>query len=222
MLILLLAPQPPVTQLGNVNLTTVVGDIWPSLNARGPSDAIFWTEAQIYQWTDEAAKRLACNCGGFVRRNPSLSAVMFQGGYALPVDHVVTLQADLAGLYLRPRNVQEVEALDYNWPATTGQPKAWLEDTQGLRQFTLYPKPVALQDGESIGLFERYTPATVNAANALLETPNCIREYFTFYALAEARGTKETNASMPEIAQWFNGILGQMEQLISSYWGDLA
>lgn len=213
-----LFPQGAQTQVGNVNLSTAIGALWPSLNAAGPGDAIFWTEAQLYQWMDEAAKRLARKSGGFVRRYTGLSAASSTANYALPSDHVVTLQADLAGTVLKARNVQEMEALDAAWTTTTGTPKAFLEDTQGVGQLTLAPIPVATG---TIGLFERYTPATVTVSNAILEVPSCLQEYFTFYALAEARGTKETNASMPEVSQWLRGLCGQMEQVVASYWGDL-
>lgn len=218
MLTLLLFPQPAQTQLGNVNMATVAGDLWPSLNANGPADAIFWTEAQIYQWLDEAAKRLARKSSGFVRRYTALTAASSTANYSLPADHVVTLQADLAGTVLKARNIQEMEALSGTWPTDSGTPKAFLEDTQGVKQLTLSPIPTTTG---TIGLFERYTPATVNAANAILEVPGCLREYFTFYALSEARGTKESNAPMLEISQWMTGLCGQIEQLAATYWGDL-
>lgn len=221
MLTLLFFPQPAQAQAGYVNMASVAGDLWPSLNARGPADAIFWTETQLYQWLDEAAKRIARKCGGFVRRNTSVTAGLVNGTYTLPLDHVVTIQADRGDLVLKARNIPELEALDRNWPSTSGQPKAFLEDTQGVKQLTVYPKPTMPYSADTLGLFERYNPAEISVSAAILEVPACIQEYFTFYALAEARGTKETNASMPEVANWFRSLCGDYEQLFATYWSDL-
>lgn len=220
-MLLLFFEQPVPAFASFVSGADVLEDVWPALNASGPADAIFWTEDELYAWFDEAAKRLARKTGLFVRRDGSLSSSASTGDYSLPSDHVVTIQADLDGSVLRPRNVQEIEALDGNWPTRSGAPKAFLEDSQGVNRLTLYPGPDAGHANLTIGLVERYTPDQVSKAAAIVPISPIMREYFTFYAIAEARGTKETNASMPEVSQWCAQLCGMYEQAAMQYWGDL-
>ncbi len=205
-----------------VNLGTVLGELWPALNATGANDAVWWTEADLLTWMDEAAKRFARKTGAFVKRDTSIDTTINVAAYSLPSDHLATVQADLGGRMLAARNVQELEARDSAWPATTGKPEAFLEDTQGLQEITLYKKPTADYANLPLGLVERFIPPTIAADSAFIVAPQVLREYFFLHALAEARGVPETNASMPEIEQWARGLAGMIEQAASQYWGKPA
>lgn len=218
MLLLLLFPQPAPASPGFVNFGVTVGELWPSLNARSAADAVWWTEAELYDWIDEAAKRLARKLGVFVRRDTSLSTVATQGAYTLPARHIATLQADVAGFVLKARNVHEIEALDASWPTASDAPKAYLQDTQGLVKLTLYPKPNVANAGRAIGLVIEEYPATISASAGTLAAPPVIEDYFAFYALAEARA-KESNASMDEVADWFRQLVTMYEGAIAGLWG---
>lgn len=218
MLLLLISTQSAPASAGYVNMSLVVGDLWPPLNATGPNDAIFWAEGELYTWIDEAAKRLARKLGAFVVYDTSLATFADQSGYDLPARHISTIQADVNGKTLRARNVQELEALDAAWTtAASSEPKSFIEDTQGLERLTLYPPPNAANESLPIGLLMQESPAEINQANAILSVPNCLQDYFRFYAIAEAR-SKETNASMDEVAEWFRGLTQTYEQHISELW----
>lgn len=219
MLLLLLAPRAAPTTPGYINGALVVSDLWAPLNATGEADAIYWTEAELYEWIDEAAKRLARKLGLFVVYDTSLSTATGTKNYTLPTGHAGTIQCDIAGRMLRARNVQELEALDSAWTtAVNAKPKAFVEDTQGLTQLTLYPPPNLAENAKIIGLTMLTTLATISVSTAQFAAPQCIREYFTFSALAEARA-KETNASMDEIAQWMRGLVDTYEDAMRQLWG---
>jgi hypothetical protein len=78
------------------------------------------TEAELYQWADEAAKRLSYDVGLFVVYDTSITVSPGTAVYQLPASHVFTLMAALAGQLLRPTAVGALWALDANWPTTSG------------------------------------------------------------------------------------------------------
>lgn len=218
MLLLFVSTQAAPATAGFINMSLVVGGLWPPLNANGPTDAIFWTEEELYAWIDEATKRLARRLGAFVVYDTSLSTIASTPDYNLPASHISTIQADLHGKVLRARNVQELEALDSNWPAATpAEPKSFVEDTHGLDRLTLYPEPDALNESLPIGLLIQKMPSEVTKANGILSVPDCLQDYFAFFALGEAR-SKESNASMDETAEWFKNLTQTYEQAITELW----
>jgi hypothetical protein len=221
-LLLIFAPQPAAPSAEYINFVVVLGDLYPRLNATSQADAVYWTDAELYQWFDEATQRLARSAGVFVERDTSITVSSAQGSYDLPSDQISTIQADLAGVVLRPRTVEELEALDADWPATTGppSPSAFVQNVLGLGVIALYPAPGTADNEKTLGLVIHTAPATVSASNALLSAPSVLQDYFGFYALAEARA-KESKGAMPEVADWLrSGVTALYEQVIEGYWGE--
>lgn len=218
MLLLFVAPQAAPASPGFINAALVVGDLWAPLNARGPADAVFWTEDQLYNWVDEGVKRFARKHAAFVVYDTTITTSPSVADYNLPADHVLTFQADLNGKYLRARNVQEMDSLDSQWPtAAAGVPAAFLEDTKGLIRLTLYPKPNVANQSLPVGLTMAKEPSEITKTSGILAAPPVIRDYFTFYALAEARAS-ETNASMDEVAAWYRKLVDQLDQVAEHLW----
>lgn len=218
MLLLFVAPQPAPASPGFINASLVVGDLWAPLNARGPADAVFWTEDELYNWIDEGVKRFARKHAAFVVYDQSLDAATDQAAYTLPAAHILTFQADLNGKTLRARNVQEMEALDSRWTtAAAAEPRAFLLDTRGLLELTLAPPPDVTFNGQDIGLVMAELPAAITRTTAILAAPPALREYFTFYALGEARA-KESNASMDETAAWYRSLVDLIDQVAEHLW----
>src|SRR5665213_1559134 len=175
-MLLLFFPSGP----GNINASHVIKEIWPPLNANSAADAVFWTESEMYEWFNEASRRLSGVGGVFVVRDTSLTSALYTRSYTLPANHQATIQADLAGAVLRPRNIQEVEALDADWPNTAGVPEAFLlDDAGGVTAITLYPQPNVDAATKTIGLVMRSVPADVSATAGLLAAPACLSDYFT-------------------------------------------
>ena len=63
----------------------------------------------------------------------------------------------------------------------------------------------------------REEPAAVSPTNAIVFAPPVLREYFTFYAIAEAR-SEESHAAMPEVSKWLRSVLDMMDQAITGLW----
>lgn len=215
LLVLFWPQQPAAPQLGFVNLSLAEQDMWPALNATSAADAVFWADPEIFDYFDECAKKLARGTPLFVTYDSTLSSISNQGNYALPIYHVNSIQVDLAGAVLYPRTVKELEALDAGWQGTTGTPTSFLEDVGGLVYITLYPAPST--GGAAINIVMQRLPNDVSVGSAIIFAPQVLREYFTFYAIAEARA-KESPSQMPEISQWLKGVLGMMDQAIGGLW----
>jgi hypothetical protein len=199
-------------------MALVANDLYSALNAAGPGDLVFWTQAELYLYIDEAAQRLARTCGVWVERDTTTITEAGEGVYALPPAQVSTVQADLNGLVLQPRTVAELEALDASWPLTEGPPVAFVQNLQGLAQIVLYPAPDDNNGGLSVGLILREFPIAPTASNPFLAAPTCVREYFTFRALEAARG-KQSKAEMPDVAAWIGKTAGMLEQVMTELWG---
>lgn len=207
-------PSPEV-----INFAGVLADIYPALNATSQLDAVYWNDAELYQWCDEATQRLARQSGVFVTRDTSITVTMGNGTYNLPANQISTIQADLAGVVLRPRTVQELEAADASWPSTQGYPSSFVQNTQGVNSITTYPAPGVADNGKTLGLVMHQAPPTIGAGNTTLLAPTCLREYFTFYSIGEARA-KESKGAMPEVAQWMRGLTSMFEGVIEQMWGE--
>lgn len=215
--LLLLFPGGLGPGSSGVNLAALLDELWAPLNAASALDAMYWTTTDIYQYFDEAAKKLGRDCGTFVRYDGTIATVNGTAAYSLPTDHISTLQVDLAGTVLKPRNVQQLEALDVNWPTAAGTPAAFA-NYPGLATVTLYPIPGAADAAKTVGVVEHSVPATISAAAAIVAMPTPVREFFRFRALAAAR-SKESKGQMQDTAQWFTSLAGMMETAIQNFYG---
>jgi len=218
MLTLIFAPQPPGPQPEFINMGLVLQDLYPALNAGGAADLVFWTQAELYEYVDEAAERLARTCGVFVQRNTTIVTEVDLGAYSLPPTQIATIQADLAGLVLEPRTVAELEAFDSSWPNTVGPPVSFVQNVQGLAGIVVYPACDSNNGGKTLGLVLTVFPPTISLTAATLNAPTCVREYFTFRALEAARG-KQSKAEMPDVAAWMGKQAGMLEQVMTELWG---
>ncbi len=212
--LLLLIQGAPLVGL---DLAAVIDDALPTLGAAAIADLIFWDEYELYDWLDEAAKELARTCGVFVVRDASISIQPNTPVYAVPTGHLSTIHASAGARSLLPATVQELEALDDNWPDTVGaSPERFLTD-EGTEQIRVYPKPTAAAGALAL-IFHRY-PATVVKGSAVVSAPRAVREYFLFHVLAEARD-KESKAAMPEVSAYFRQLADLHRQAIQGYWGE--
>jgi hypothetical protein len=217
-MLLLFFAHPPSGTPAIVNMAVVVGGLWEPLHSSSAGDAIFWTESELYQYIDEAAKRLGRTFQVFTSYDQSLTAANGTRDYTLDPRHVSTQQADLAGTVLRPFTAHELDSLSSTWPTDSGTPKRFLEDTSGVFTLTLHPIPGAGDTGKAIGLVENKIPIDISVSAAILQAPQVMREYFTFYALSKAHA-KEGRAQMQETGAFFKSLVELMETTIADYWG---
>lgn len=218
MLLLFFVPQPAPASPGYINTALVVGDLWAPLNARSAADSVFWTEAEMYQWIDEAVQRFARKHQAFVLYDQTVVTAAGVKDYALPAGQLVTIQADVNGKTLRARNVQELEALDSGWPtATAAEPQAFVQDTQGVERMTIYPAPSVPFASLNVGLAISKLPATISVSTAILAAPPILQEYFTFSALTAAR-EKESQGPMDEVSKWLRSVTDLIDQVAEGLW----
>lgn len=202
-----------------IDFAELLADLYPALNAGAAGELVWWTEAELYEHADEAAKELARGYGVFVERDDSTGVLAGTAVYELPARHLSTIHAALSGRALCPLTVQELEALDALWPetdATADEPvSGFLGDSDGTERIRLYGIPDAT--GTLSLVFHRF-PAAVNSGNYLLAAPPCLAPYFAWRVLAAAR-RKDSKARMPEVAEHFAARAELVEQVIEQYWG---
>ena len=219
MLVLVFAPQGAA--IAGIDFRDVLARLYPRLNAASAATLVRWTDAELYQWADEAAKRLARSFGVFVERDASTALVAGTGTYAAAARHVSTVHASADSTALYARTAQELEALDALYVETQAAggklPSGFLSEAGAAGSATrVYPLPSA---GGTLGLIMHRYPAAIASSNYTLSVPLCLTEYFSWWMLAEAR-RKESQAKMPEIAEHFAERVGLLDQVIQRYWGD--
>jgi hypothetical protein len=199
---------------GAIDVTQVVDELLASLHAGSRAELVFWTEAQLYQWMDEAVKRLAAIAALFVGRNSGLT-VPATATYSLPNQLLATLHVSVDQDAIRPANTMELEARDDSYQTTEGTPDAWYQDLLGAGVLGLAPVP-----DEEIALAEIYTgwPTALDAGQTMLAAPPPIKGYLAMYALGEAYGI-EGEMEMPEVAAHCRGRLELYHQLFRAYYG---
>lgn len=181
------------------------------------------TTAELYQFADDAEKKLSYEAGLFIVYDASVAVSAGTAVYNLPATHVFTLVAaviDVSGIHLlRASTVGELWALDATWEATNcaaGQaPTRSSLDAGAVGTLTLYPIPSV--DG-TLGQICQEFPGTVEQGQSMLPLPTVLQDYFSYRMLAGARG-KESDHAMPEMAAHFQQRCELYEQIGEHLWG---
>lgn len=180
----------------------------------------YWvTTGELYQFADDAAKKMAYAVGAFPAVDTSITLVAGTASYALPASHVFTLLAWIvyAGLpvqFLRFSTVGQLFALDANWATTSGDPVRASLDAGSVGTITLYPNPV------SAGTLDQVCqefPA-VSSESSTLALSEVMQDAFTYAMLAGARG-KQSDAAMPDMAAHFSQRVDLYSQVADHLWG---
>ncbi len=171
--------------------------------------------AELYQFADDAAKRLAYESGLFLTYDAS---IVVSGGtpvYNLPNTHIFTLQAWLGSQQLRLTPVRDLFALDATWSAATGPSKRCSLDAGSVGTITLYPNPTS--NGTLAQICQEFA-ATIQAGQTTINLPGVLQDYFTYAMLAGARG-KESDHRMGEMAAHFQARCDLYEQVTDHLYG---
>lgn len=214
MLLTLLSSGQGTAVLG-INVGDVIQRLLPALGCYRMVDLTHWTEEELYEYADEAVKRLARAVGMFTEREPAITVNIGVATYPLPTRHLSTIHASLGGANLRPAAVKELEALDSAWQDTTGTPDRYVPDFLGTEYVRLYKKPSA---GSTLALLFYQYPADVAVGSPILAAPRVLEDYLTWEILRQARG-KEGDAAMPEVAEHAAQRVKEFEQLYGAQWG---
>lgn len=202
-----------------MDVANCLNDVWFRLGFLSQSDlnAATWiSAADLYQYADEAVKRLAFSLGIFKEWD---SAAAVSAGFprvTLPAGHVLTVFAYLVSAgdvqLLRLTNVEQLFALDAKWSMTIGPPKRLSID---MGAATLYPSPVA--NGTLSQVFQK-TPATVQSGASTLAVSDAARDYFT-YAVLQTALSRESDHQRPEVAAHCLERMKLYEAAFAAYWG---
>lgn len=203
------------SQVAGVSADQVIADILPALGATSLGDLTWASDAELFQWADEAVKRLSHRCGVFVERDTSTSVVALTSQYPVPTGHIDTIHVTLGGLSLRPSTVADLEALDGTWAVTQGAVKRFSMDADGTGFITLYQVPTTT--GTLAWIFHQF-PADVTTNAPAVDVPSPMGDYLAYGMLGDAR-RKESEAAMPEVAEHCDRMMALMEQVATAYWG---
>lgn len=195
-----------------MDLSAVLTDLLPALNAATTADLVWWAVEDLYDRMDEAAKALARKHIVFV----GIDDVTQSASEApLASGAIVVIHLTWNGLSVRATSVHELEALDGQWMLTTAvAPLRWTQDL-GIAQVCLYPSPLYPGALERVSA---YFPAAISTTQTLVSAPAPLSEYFWLATLGSARDV-EGEAKMPEVAAHCASALGLWNKVLDSYWG---
>jgi hypothetical protein len=107
-------PQPGIDLGGTIRAA------FPALGGRSEAQIVFWTEAELYGFANEAAKRLA-KSGLWAKRVP-ISFSVSQSQAALPPDVISLIHATWESTAILPMSELELSALDEGWSTRVANP----------------------------------------------------------------------------------------------------
>jgi hypothetical protein len=205
-----------------------VADLWYRLGFQSQADldAALWVPpADLYQFADEAVKRLAWTAGIFKVFDSSVVVTSGQAELTMPAGHVFTVAAwflygSLVQL-LRLTNVEQLYALEAAWGAQTGVPTRLSMDAGpvlgvgGPGQALLYPSPNVA--GTLCQVIQQ-TPATVAQGASVVPITAAAQDYFTYAVLATAL-SKESDHARPEVAAHCAERMKLFEKVFLQYFG---
>jgi hypothetical protein len=211
---ILLFPQGPAQP--GIDLANVIGDILPALGAASLADLDWCTAAELYNYADEANKRLGHRVGAWVERaTQTLNAL--QTAANAPTGHVDTIHASFQGAALRAATAQELASFDATWNQTQASAPTRFSMDAGAPG-TIVPYPLTTVQGTMAVIYHRFQPTIAQGASvAPIASP--IQDYFGYSMLAEAR-RKESDAAMPEMADHFDERVALYEQILKHYFGE--
>jgi hypothetical protein len=203
------------TVVAGVSADQVISDILPALGATSLEDLDWASATELYQWADEAVKRLSHRCGVFVERDTSNVTEANTSQYPVPAGHIDTIHVTLAGLSLRASTVAELEALDASWALTVGTVSRFSMEADGVDYITLYQVP--LVGGSTLAWIFHQFPAQIEQGSTV-DVPPPMGDYLAYAMVGEAR-RKESDRAMPEVAEHCDQMMGLMEEVACAYWG---
>jgi hypothetical protein len=202
------------SSIAGVSADQAIGEILPALGATSLGDLDWASATELYQWADEAVKRLSHRCGVFVVRDTSNVTASNTSQYPVPAGHIDTIHVTLLGLSLRASTVADLEALDANWAVTAGTVTRFSMEADGTDFLTLYQVPTA---GNTLAwIFHQFPPAIVQGG--IVDVPSPMGDYLAYAMLGEAR-RKESDRAMPEVAEHCDQMMALIEEVACAYWG---
>ncbi len=204
-----------------LNVNNLISDLLAPLHSDSTANLVWWTDAELSRFFDEALKSHARRHGVFVKR--SVTAIALVQGTAIydaPTRHIDTLHVALAGVALIASSTSELELLDDAFKTTQGTPQYWYSDREGQNKIGFYPVPDALSAGllpEII--YHSYEPELDEAhANTAVNVPAPIGDMLEAMVLSAAY-SKEGDAALPECSENLKQLIALYDQIVVNLWG---
>lgn len=208
----------------SLDLSTAVADTYYRLGFTNSSDistAPAWlTAAELYQFIDDAARKLASAHGLFIVFDNTVDVTAGTAAYSLPAGHVFTVIAWLVPAsgpiqFLRLTSARDLWALDANWSTTSGDAVRASGDAAAVGTITLYPNPLT---NSTLNLVAQIAPATVTSGAPTISLPAVLQDFFTYAALAGAK-RKESDSLDLTMAGHYESRMDLYEQVMAHLWG---
>lgn len=200
------------------DLSATANDLLGRLGATSFADLDWTTQAEVYSYFDEALKSLAAKTGIFVERDASGTLASGTNQYQAPTGWISTIHLSVAGLRIRPTTLTEIEALDSQYVTASGTPVRYSDDSGPLGSITYYPTPAAADAGKVVAVVFHLSPPDLSTGQTLIPAPSPVADFFLYYALQRAR-SKESVASMPEVASHAQQRAAMFLEIFEQYWG---
>jgi hypothetical protein len=203
-----------------MDIANAFNDIPYRLGFTGPSEVTSssWvTINELYQFADDAIKRLAYQAGLFPIYDTSITIVANTPTYALPGTHVFTVAAWMGTQPLRITPVRDLWALDATWQNTINPTALRCSfDAGSIGTITLYPNPTV--GGATLAQICQEFPGTVASGSSVVQLSLVLQDYFAYVMLLGARG-KESDYAQPDMAQHYQERVSLYEQVMEHLWG---
>jgi hypothetical protein len=198
-----------------VNISTVISELLPTLNASSVGNLIWWTQTELEGYGDEVVQKLT-------RENRLIAAVQSTliltpnlAQYDLPAQHVATLQVIAGSLVLEEKTTAEMEALNPAWMTEANvNPLYWIGDAIPGK---LLLSPIPTLSGSYSTVYLAHANE-VTAAAPSADIPSVLSEY-VFLSMAARALRKETRGSKPEAAAAIEQMMAPLGEIIDGIWG---
>lgn len=209
----------------SISVNDLITNLLGPLHSDSTANLVFWSDAELTRFFDEAVKSHARKAGVFIVRDiTSVTLVQGTAVYDAPARHISTLYVALDGVPLIASSSSELELLDDNYKttqATADSPIAyWYADKEGVNKIGFYPVPNAAAAGKHPELIINQFPAELDEAhsNTTIPVPACTGDYLEAVVLGEAY-SKESDARLPETSAGMKGLAALYEQLDRDLYG---
>lgn len=203
-----------------VSWAAMLACLYPRLHAASAADLVWWTEADLRQWANDALQALARGSLLFVRRDSGTVTVQGQRAYGLPTRHLATLHVTYDDRPLGPTDYALLDALNAAADAAaclTGEfPTRWYEDNLGLHaSIGVYPSPFEV---EVLEILFSQQPELLLSTASTVPIPRCMEAFIADAVLGEA-WDHDSDFSMPELAAHFRSKREMYLDVYRQYWG---
>lgn len=199
-----------------MNASTLITRLLPALHASSEANLVGTSRADLLERIDESIKRMARLALFFIVRDTSISSANGTATYTLAANHLATLHVSLGGVPLISSSRHEIESLDEDYKATTGNTEHWYGDGEGLNKIGVYPVPTA---SKTFAIIEQEIPAEISDPSALTVTmPSVFDDYIDIRLLREVY-TSESDICMQEVAAPLDKLLTVYETAMIQLYG---